>query len=147
MDSPSVVVICTGNICRSPMAEGLLRRMIGDRFLVSSAGIHAMTNWRADPLAVQVCAEASIDISAHRARQADRMILSAATVVLAAASEHLRWVRHAYPQYAGRTFLLSHQGDKADIEDPYQGGADDFRRCFATIERDLALWVTKLDAF
>lgn len=67
---PRILFLCTGNSCRSQMAEGWARRLIGDRFDICSAGIRAHGLNR---IAVQVMADAGVDISAHRSKTIDRL--------------------------------------------------------------------------
>ncbi len=71
MDKKRVLVLCTGNSCRSQMAEGFLRHLGGDRFEVFSAGIKPT---EVNPLAIKVMAEVSIDISSHRSKSAMEFI-------------------------------------------------------------------------
>jgi arsenate reductase len=63
-----VLILCTGNSCRSQMAEGFLRHFAGDRFEVASAGTKPST---VNPVAIQVMAELGIDISGHRSKNLD----------------------------------------------------------------------------
>jgi arsenate reductase len=64
---PKILFLCTGNSCRSQMAEGFLRYLAGDRFEACSAGIHPTT---VNPMAIEVMAEIGIDISGHRSKSA-----------------------------------------------------------------------------
>ena len=72
----TILVVCSGNICRSPIGEGLLRDRLRGKVTVSSAGCTALVGHPADPLAVEVAAEHNCDISAHRARQIDTELLA-----------------------------------------------------------------------
>ncbi|MGC8916828.1 MAG: arsenate reductase ArsC [Thermoanaerobaculum sp.] len=71
MEKLRVLVLCTGNSCRSQMAEGWLRYLLGDRVEVASAGTHPAV--AVHPLAVQVMAEAGVDISHHRPKHVDKL--------------------------------------------------------------------------
>ncbi|WP_276353310.1 arsenate reductase (thioredoxin) [Cohnella caldifontis] len=79
MDKPLVYFLCTGNSCRSQMAEGFLKALGGDRFEVKSAGLEAHG---LNPRAVQVMSEASVDISHHTSDVMDPEILNRATYVI-----------------------------------------------------------------
>lgn len=76
---PLIYFICTGNSCRSQMAEGLARHILGDRFDVKSAGLEPST---VNPTAIQVMAEVGIDISHHTSKALDPSLLSRAEVVI-----------------------------------------------------------------
>jgi len=103
-----VLVVCTGNVCRSPIAEGLLRaafaeRMGDDAPEVASAGTMGWTGSGADPNSVEAAAERGVDISSHRAREVSDEDVARADVVVAMAPEHAR----AFAREAGsRTFTL-----------------------------------------
>ena len=103
-----VLVVCTGNVCRSPIAEGLLRaafveRMGPDAPEVASAGTMGWTGSRADPSSIRAAAERGVDISGHRAREVSYEDVARADLVVAMAPEHARaFAGEARP----RTFTL-----------------------------------------
>jgi protein-tyrosine phosphatase len=108
---PSILVICTGNICRSPMAEGFLRatlrRRFGDRApTVASAGTTGWEGSGAMPESVEAAEERGVDISGHVARRLIRGDVFDADVVVAMAAEHRDAVSQAMPEAADRTFTL-----------------------------------------
>jgi protein-tyrosine phosphatase len=108
---PSILVICTGNICRSPMAEGFLRatlrRRFGDRApTVASAGTTGWEGSAAMPESVEAAEERGVDISGHVARRLTRGDVFDADVVVAMAAEHRDAVSRAMPEAADRTFTL-----------------------------------------
>jgi low molecular weight protein-tyrosine phosphatase len=108
---PSILVICTGNICRSPMAEGFLRtalrRRFGDRApTVASAGTTGWEGSGAMPESVEAAGERGVDISGHVARRLTRGDVFDADVVVAMAAEHREAVSRAMPEAADRTFTL-----------------------------------------
>lgn len=106
-----VLVVCTGNVCRSPIAEGLLRAAFAERLgdgapAVSSAGTMGWEGSTADPNSIAAAAERGVDISAHVARALSATDLEAADLVLAMSPEHADWVVRADPRAASRTFTL-----------------------------------------
>ena len=107
----SILVVCTGNVCRSPVAEGLLRaalqRRFGDRApTVASAGTAGWEGAGAQPGSVRAAAELGVDISGHRGRRLLGRHLDEASLVLAMAGEHRDGVLSILPPAAERAFTL-----------------------------------------
>ncbi|MGH8445799.1 MAG: low molecular weight protein-tyrosine-phosphatase [Solimonas sp.] len=116
-----ILVVCTGNICRSPIGEGLLKqRLKGRNIEIASAGVGALVGFPADPLAIEVAADHGLDISAHRAQQATLPLLSAMDLVLTLDQGHSDWLNAKYPQLRGRVHKLMKWRENADVEDPYR---------------------------
>ena len=129
---PSILVICTGNICRSPMAEGFLRtalrRRFGDRApTVASAGTTGWEGSGAMPESVEAAEERGVDISGHVARRLTRGDVFDADVVVAMAAEHRDAVSRAMPEAADRTFTLKELVRRLEALPPPTGplGPDD----------------------
>jgi protein-tyrosine phosphatase len=106
-----LLVLCTGNICRSPMAEGFLRNALETRFganapRVGSAGTQGWEGSGAQPESVAAAAERAIDIADHLARRLTRPQISAAGLIVTMAGEHRDAVVAIDPSAAGRTFTL-----------------------------------------
>jgi protein-tyrosine phosphatase len=107
----SIVVVCTGNVCRSPIAEGTLRaalweRLSGDAPSVSSAGTSGWDGSSAMPESVAAAAERGVDITSHVARRLTASILAEADLVVCMAAEHRREAARLLPEAAARTFTL-----------------------------------------
>jgi protein-tyrosine phosphatase len=107
----AILVVCTGNVCRSPMAEGLLRASLQDRLgsdapTVSSAGTAGWEGSGAMPESVSAAAERGVDIAAHAARRLVPELVDDADLVLAMADEHRRAVASADAGAEGKTFTL-----------------------------------------
>jgi protein-tyrosine phosphatase len=107
----AVLVVCTGNVCRSPVAEGLVRATMQARFgapapTVASAGIAGWEGSGADPNSIAAAGEVGIDISAHRGRRLRRPDVEASVLVLAMAAEHADRVVRSVPEAAAITFTL-----------------------------------------
>ncbi len=118
----NILLLCTGNVCRSPMAEGLLRDCLPSHALFS-AGLCAQEGAPADPLAVELMWTLGVDISAHRARQVSRWMMREADLVLTMERTQLEFIRRLYPSAATRTELLG----TSDIPDPYGRGLPAFQ--------------------
>ena len=121
---PSVLFVCTANMCRSPLAEvlfrDLLRRngLLGD-WLVHSAGVGVVHGQPATEFSRQVAAERGLDLSSHRSKPVDRASMQAADLVLVMDAGHRQALREGYPQSADRVHLLSEMaGEGGPVEDP-----------------------------
>lgn len=140
-----ILVVCTGNICRSPMAAALLRERLRDRGVeVHSAGIAALVHRPADPLAQQVMEAHGHDISAHRAQQATQAMLSTMDLILTLEQLHCDWIHSRYPQLHGRVHKLTRWRGNADIADPYGRTKTEFEQAYAEIEPCIEDWAQRL---
>lgn len=121
----TILVVCIGNICRSPMAEALLKRSLPDK-AIASAGLRAMIGHPADHFSIQIMQEAGIDIAGHRAQQVSQQLISRADLILTMDREQRRQLEMHYPSSRGKVFRLGEFG-QFDIADPYRQGLDRFR--------------------
>ncbi|WP_242344767.1 low molecular weight protein-tyrosine-phosphatase [Anaeromyxobacter terrae] len=133
-----VLIVCVGNICRSPMAEALLRAKFAarGRGQVESAGLGALEGRGADPIAVALMAERGLDLTSHRARQLTPEMLAAADLVLVMESGHQRKIEAIAPSARGRVHRIGKFGG-FDVPDPYRLPRASFEAALALIERGL----------
>jgi protein-tyrosine phosphatase len=140
------LVVCTGNICRSPLAEALLRRRLGARRIdaeVRSAGAGALVGEPADPMAKRLGAGLGVDLASHRGRQLTQDDLRWAELVLVLDEGHRSRVAGLDPAARGKVFLLGHFGVGA-IPDPY-GRSDEFWKAVVQlIDQSVSEWVARL---
>ena len=125
------LMVCTGNICRSPMAEVLLARECPS-LQVESAGIAALVGHSADPDALALMQERGIDLSGHRARQLSPSLLSEADLVLVMEEAQRRHIERTFPAARGKVHRLGRFGD-FDVPDPYRRGREEFVRALELI--------------
>ncbi len=121
----NILFVCIGNICRSPMAEGLFNQVMPEK-AVYSAGIHALVGEPADPLAQQLMQERGIDISEHRARSMAIWMVNEADLILTMDLYQKRFIEFKYPAAKGKVMRLGEHGNY-DIPDPYKQGLFAFR--------------------
>lgn len=131
----NILLLCTGNICRSPMAEGLLRQLLPMHELFS-AGLDAEQGAPADPVAVALMAQLDIDIAAHRARRLSSWMVCEADLVLTMDRVQQRLVQRRFPSVAARVERLAEPAG-IDIPDPYQRGPQAFEHSLQLIRQAL----------
>ncbi len=132
-----ILIVCVGNICRSPMAEGELRARLerrGIRAVVESAGISALVGKPADPLAQELMRARGIDISGHRARQLIPQLIRSFELIMVMEEAHQRAVEGIMPSARGRVHRIGRWGN-FDVPDPYRGTREEFERALALIVR------------
>jgi protein-tyrosine-phosphatase len=124
---PSVVFVCTANICRSPVAEALFRDWLSQRtdageWRVSSAGTWANEGDPASVDACEVLAEAGLDLKSHRSQRVERELIETADLLLCMTRSQREALQAEFPDLAGRIQLLSAMaGAEYDVADPYGG--------------------------
>lgn len=139
-----VLVVCIGNICRSPMAEGLIRQAVPG-VQISSAGMAALVGHGADPIAVQIMAGIGVDISGHRARMLTDAIARDADLILVMDEQQRQQLATQYPYARGKVFKLG-EASRQDIPDPYRQDPEIFRAVFSMIENGVNEWAKRINS-
>ena len=156
MDKVSVLFVCTGNICRSPTGEGVMRHLarergLGDRVEVRSAGTHDYHVGECpDPRTMQHASRRGYDLSAQRAMQVDRSHFHEFDYILAMDRTHLRQLKAIAPQGAkarvGLFLDASARWKGEDVPDPYYGGAQGFEQVLDMVEEAAGRWLDIIEA-
>ena len=138
----NILVVCVGNICRSPMAEALLKQRFPEKN-IDSAGVGALVGHGADPAAIQIMKEQNIDIATHIAKQLDEKLAQKADLIFTMSDSQNKWIEERWPFCRGKTFKLGHWNDK-DIADPYKHELSAFMSAYKDIVEGIKEWQDKI---
>ncbi|EMO6899524.1 arsenate reductase/protein-tyrosine-phosphatase family protein [Pluralibacter gergoviae] len=139
----SILVLCTGNVCRSPIAERLLRNALKNK-KIDSAGLGALIDNPADPAAVKVAAKHGLSLDGHMGRKFSSSMAREYDLILVMDKEHLAKISQVAPEARGKTMLLGHWLNQAEIPDPYKKSDEAFDYVYKIIEKSCLYWVEKL---
>jgi protein-tyrosine phosphatase len=152
----SVLVVCTGNICRSPTGEGVLRaaaarRGLGDRIRIASAGTHDYhVGEPPDPRTVKHASKRGYDLSSQRAQLVSERHFHEYDYILAMDRGHLRILKSLAPRDAraklGMFLEASGRWKGEDVPDPYYGGVEGFERVLDMVEEAAERWLDRIEA-
>ena len=146
-----VLFVCTGNTCRSPMAEGVFRHLLAARLgcksadleergvIAFSAGIAAMLGGRAAREAIEALAPQGIDLTGHESQPLTEQLVKHADLVLAMTRSHRQAILSEWPEATSRVKLLCHDG--SDVPDPVGGPAEQYARCLTQMKPEIEKWV------
>ena len=135
-----------GNICRSPIGEGLFKRRaeeLGRSVDIHSAGIGALVGHPADPFAIEVAAEHGLDLNAHRAQQLNEQLIRTHELILVMETGHVKEIETLYPFARGRVHLIG-KWSGVEVPDPYRKPKESFIDVFHTLEKTTEEWCKKL---
>ncbi len=155
MKKVSVLVVCTGNICRSPTGEGVLRHLaekrgLSDRVRIASAGTHDYhVGESPDPRTLKHASKRGYDLTAQRAAQVRKQDFHDFDYILAMDRSHLRILRGLQPAGSkaklGLFLEASGKWKGQDVPDPYYGGAADFEEVLDMAEEAAERWLDRIE--
>ncbi|WP_305000073.1 low molecular weight protein-tyrosine-phosphatase [Rahnella sikkimica] len=140
----SILIVCTGNICRSPIAERLLRQILPDR-KIDSAGVSALVDNPADPSAVAVAQKHNLVLDGHRATQFTSALGRQYDLILVMEKSHQEQISRFSPEARGKIMLLGHWVGKREIPDPYRKSQEAFESVYRLIDQACRSWLLKLN--
>lgn len=141
----NIIFICTGNTCRSPMAEGLFRAHGGEEktgLAAASAGLFTQDGIPASDNAVTAAKELGVDISAHRSRMLTHEMAQSARYLVCMTGAHYDRVCEMFPDCADKVFTLTQR----DVSDPFGGDLDTYRRAASEIDAGVRSIIERLSA-
>lgn len=138
-----VLFVCTGNTCRSPMAEALFRHRIGDDadWDSVSAGIYAASGEPASDHAIEALRELEVDLTNHKSQPLTAKLVKDAELIVAMTGSHQSHILGSFPEVGNRVFLINSFGTSkvpADVSDPFGGSLSTYKRTRDEIDRALS---------
>ena len=149
MSVNKIMMICTGNISRSPMAEYLFKNdqyVAEKKVTVISAGLGALVGSSADPIVRKLLDEQGIDCQGHIAQQVTDQMVNDMDLILVMEQHHRKDMLQRFPQSRAKLFLMRHQ-DQLDIIDPYKKDMAVFKQIQEDIKIGMNQWVSTLVSF
>ncbi len=138
-----ILVVCVGNICRSPTGEALLKQLVPE-CEVRSAGVQAVVGKSADEQAKNIAGKYGVEMENHIARQLDAAMCHEADLILVMESGHIRAVDKICPTVRGKVMLFGQWLSNKEIADPYRKSDEMFELVYQQIEAAAQRWAEKL---
>jgi len=142
----NILMVCIGNICRSPSAEYLLKHKLAHKpnIIIHSAGLGALVDKPIDPSAGQLLTAKGIDAGDHRARQLTTEMLLKADLILVMEQRHIKGVTDLAQQVSGKTFLLGKWSQNQPVPDPYRKSMEAFEHVYGQMDQFTDDWLKYL---
>lgn len=139
----SILVVCTGNICRSPIGERILRRALPNK-KIDSAGTSALVGHAADESAAKIAEFHGVSLEGHKGKQFTASLARQYDLILVMEKYHLDHIGRIAPEARGKTMLFGQWLSQRDIPDPYRKSDEAFASVYQLIEQASLHWVEKL---
>ena len=140
----SILIVCVGNICRSPIGERLLKELLPHKD-ISSAGISALVGNSADAKAINVANAHGLSLNGHVARQLTTEMCRKSSLILVMERKHIDAVCQFSPEARGKTMLYGHWNDRKEVVDPYRKSDEVFEFVYKLIAESAQKWVKALN--
>ncbi len=142
-----ILVVCIGNICRSPVGEAMLKQCFPNK-MIDSAGIFTERSGLSGKLAentmVELAEKNQIDLSKHQAKQLTEEQCKQADLILVMEKSHIALVEQISPSSRGKIMLFAHWLGQKDIPDPYRQSTEVFEFVFSLLKSSACKWQEKL---
>lgn len=139
----NVMMVCVGNICRSPVAEVLLKHK-QPQLNVFSSGLGALVGKPADPKSIDLMTDRNIELSNHCAQQINSILVSSSDLILTMEQKHVDAIQSKFPEARGKVHLIGKWRDNKEVPDPYKKDKSAFIIAVDLIEDGLNDWQKKL---
>ncbi|WP_337264282.1 MULTISPECIES: arsenate reductase/protein-tyrosine-phosphatase family protein [unclassified Serratia (in: enterobacteria)] len=139
----SILVVCVGNICRSPTGERLLKKALPGK-KVDSAGVGALVGKPADAIATEVAAQHMLSLEGHQAQQLTGTMCRKYDLILVMEKNHIDAVCKLAPEVRGKTMLFGHWLDQREIADPYRQSREAFEFVYRLLDESAQKWAKAL---
>jgi protein-tyrosine phosphatase len=140
----SILVVCVGNICRSPTGELLLKGLLPNK-TIASAGIGALVGMPADNKAIKVAAEHGLSLAEHKGQQLTGKLCREYELILVMEKKHIECVCRVAPEVRGKVMLFGHWLDGLEITDPYRQSKEAFEYVYTALEGSAIEWARVLN--
>ncbi len=144
MNFKKILVVCAGNICRSPMGEAFFKQALADKgYTIDSAGIVGLINHPADEKAIKVMADIGMDISEHRGKRLNNQLIAEFDLILVMTQRQVDEMTRQWAFSKGRVFRIGHWLN-IDVADPYRLDESVFVEARNNIQDSVNEWIKKL---
>ncbi len=140
-----ILVVCVGNVCRSPTAERLLRNY-QPGLTVESAGLGALVGREADASALEVARERNLSLEGHCARQVTGRMCRSYDLILAMEKRHIHSLCELAPEMRGKVMLFGHWDNEREIPDPFRKSREAFEAVYDLLDLSARKWAQALTA-
>ncbi|MBN3050483.1 protein tyrosine phosphatase [Pectobacterium brasiliense] len=140
----SILVVCVGNICRSPTGERLLKQALPTK-KIASAGLGALVGKPADAMATEVASHHDLSLEGHEAQQLTSALCRQYDLILVMEKGHIDGVSRIAPEVRGKTMLFGHWLNQQEIVDPYRKSREAFEFVYSQLEQSAQKWVQALN--
>ena len=142
MSFKKILVVCVGNICRSPIGEALLQQQ-HPNLIVKSAGLSALVGEGADEKAIQVMDEWNVDMRSHRAQQLTQELMQTFDLVLCMSKDQESWMKQNYSSQRGKVYRIGYWINE-NVADPYKLPIEKFYESRELLNKAVESWKDKL---